>query len=99
MATLFMASGNYSPGITDVDYDRWALDNHEPSEGYEPAEETDAGDDYPMSDEGCTADDITLMTRAAAVAWPGAILSTSSIMLSLSRLKAEEILKSPRKRG
>jgi hypothetical protein len=52
MATLFMASGNYSPGITDVDYDRWALDNHEPSEGYEPAEETDAGDDYPMSDEG-----------------------------------------------
>jgi hypothetical protein len=33
------------------------------------------------------------------VAWPGAILSTSSIMLSLARLKAEEILKSPRKRG
>jgi uncharacterized protein (DUF1778 family) len=46
-----------------------------------------------------TGDDITLMTRAAGVAWPGAILSTSSIMLSLARLKAEEILKSPRKRG
>jgi uncharacterized protein (DUF1778 family) len=44
-----------------------------------------------------TADDITLMTRAAAVAWPGAILSTSSIMLSLARLQAAEILKSPRK--
>ena len=26
---------NYGPGITDADYDRWALDNHEPREGYE----------------------------------------------------------------
>lgn len=26
---------NYGPGITDADYDRWALDNHEPREGYD----------------------------------------------------------------
>ena len=36
--------------------------------------------------------DLALMKRAARVAWPGAILSTASVMLSLSRLKAEEIL-------
>jgi uncharacterized protein (DUF1778 family) len=44
--------------------------------------------------------DLSLMKRAAEAAWPGAILSTASVMLSLSRMKAEEILQEtqPRKR-
>jgi hypothetical protein len=36
--------------------------------------------------------DLTLFKQAAAEAWPGAILSTASVMLSLARLQADQIL-------
>ena len=39
-----------------------------------------------------SSQDLNLMKQAAEVAWPGALLSTAAIMLSLSRMKAKEIL-------
>ena len=37
-------------------------------------------------------EDLSLLKKAAQVAWPGAILTTSSMLLSLSKMKAQEIL-------
>lgn len=37
--------------------------------------------------------DLALIHKAAAIAWPGAVMSISAIILSLCRLKAEEIIK------
>jgi len=39
-----------------------------------------------------SSQDLNLMKQAAEIAWPGALLSTAAIMLSLSRMKAKEIL-------
>ena len=43
-------------------------------------------------------DDLALLKKAAQVAWPGAIMTTSSMLLSLSRMKAQEILASKPKK-
>lgn len=40
-----------------------------------------------------TKDDHALLMEAATAHWPGAIMSSSSILLSLAKLGAEQILK------
>jgi len=44
-----------------------------------------------------SGEDLDLMLQAAASVWPKAALSTSGIVASLARWKAEEILKGVRK--
>jgi len=63
-----------------------------------PSDKSDKGKRDRQLNVRLTTEDIDLMRRAADVAWPGAILSASSILLSLARLKAEEIIKTSRKR-
>ncbi|MBZ5533999.1 MAG: hypothetical protein LAO20_21420 [Acidobacteriia bacterium] len=36
--------------------------------------------------------DYSMLTKAAAVIWPGAIMTNSSIVLSLAKIAAENIL-------
>jgi hypothetical protein len=43
--------------------------------------------------------DLALLRKAADTLWPGMPITNSTLLLTLARLKAEEILKSPRKRG
>lgn len=40
-----------------------------------------------------TNEDFSLLTKAAATVWPGAILTNSSIVLGLAKIAAEGILK------
>jgi uncharacterized protein (DUF1778 family) len=65
--------------------------------GWMPSDKRDKGKRDRQLNVRLTTQDIETMQRAADIAWPGAILSTSSILLSLARLKAEEILKAARK--
>jgi hypothetical protein len=44
-----------------------------------------------------SGEDLELMLKAAATAWPKASMSTAGIVASLARWKAEEILKGARK--
>jgi len=46
-----------------------------------------------------TPKDWEFLSKAAAKLWPGALLSKSSLILSLARLAAEQALKTPRKRS
>ena len=45
-----------------------------------------------------TTDDLERMLNAAAVAWPGASMSTAAIVTSLAKMKAQEILASKPKK-
>lgn len=40
-----------------------------------------------------TESDLALIRKAAAKQWPNAVMSLSSIVLSLTRMKAKEILR------
>ena len=44
-----------------------------------------------------SGEDLDLILKAAATAWPKAAMSTAGIVASLARWKAEEILKTARK--
>ena len=44
-----------------------------------------------------TADDYEKLTRAAAVLWPKALLTKSSMILSLALIAAEDVLKGKKK--
>lgn len=44
-----------------------------------------------------TADDYDKLTKAAAVQWPKALLTKSSMVLSLALIAAEDILKSKKR--
>jgi hypothetical protein len=41
--------------------------------------------------------DYRTLQTAAAIMWPGAVLTDSSMVLGLARLKAQEVLREPRR--
>jgi hypothetical protein len=40
-----------------------------------------------------------MLRKAGEALWPGMPITNSTLLLTLAKMKAEEILKSPRKRG
>jgi hypothetical protein len=45
-----------------------------------------------------TAEDFTLLQKAADTIWPKAVLTRSSVVLGLARIGAESVLKSPKRK-